>query len=104
MIRMTLTALILSASAAMAHNHWGDLDGDGFLEPSEFDIGGATFEDADANNDGVISPGEYDALIAILSADEGVAVPEGAVPGETGLDAGTVTTEGIEPNIISVDD
>jgi hypothetical protein len=103
MFRTILTAAILTATAATAHQHWGDLDGDGFLEPDEFDIGEFSFEDADTNNDGLISPGEYDALLALSLGDDNIAVPEGATPGETGLEASRVEGD-IEPEIIDAED
>ncbi|WP_167766871.1 hypothetical protein [Jannaschia formosa] len=103
MTRIALAAILLTATAAHANDHWSDLDGDGLLEPDEFGLEGPSFEDIDANNDGVISGGEYDAFL-LLTADDGIAIPEEVLPGEDGLEASRVDATEVEPKIISVDE
>jgi hypothetical protein len=99
MIRLSFAAFLIAAMPALAHDHWSDLDGDGFLEPDEFNIGDYTFQDIDANSDGVISVGEYEAL-ELLRADDGIAVPEEALPDDP--NAITTPAETIEPRFLRV--
>jgi hypothetical protein len=97
MIRPLLAALLLPAPA-LAHSHWADLDGDGFMEPDEFDIGEVTFADADLDGDGRISDAEYRAIALIIASEEDVSVPEPSVgDADPGVDPNP------DPKLIEVD-
>lgn len=102
MTRIAIAAILLSATTAAAHNHWSDLDGDGLLEPDEFNLEDATFQDLDGNNDNVISMDEYDAYYLNRIRDDEVAIPQEVLPGDSGLVDDTATD--ISPRILSVGD
>ncbi|MFO6463774.1 hypothetical protein ACK8OR_05230 [Jannaschia sp. KMU-145] len=98
MFRLALIAAF-AAAPAFAHDHWSDLDGDGFLEADEYDIGEVTFADADQDGDGLVSAAEYEAIALIIAADDNAAVLEDAVVGANPTLAGSNPG----PKIIAVD-
>jgi hypothetical protein len=62
----------VASSGAAAHDHWGDLDGDGLIEPDEIE---APLE-VDRNDDGVISPSEEGVAEIEALDDAGVVAVE----------------------------